>query len=79
MIVPRLLARFVSSFCARSGDSRSSGLITSRMMLVATASSEPSCPTSLAEQHLDDAHIDVLLEQMRRERVPQRVRRDPLR
>jgi hypothetical protein len=30
------------------------------------------------EQHLNDADIDVLLEQMGREAVAQRVRRDPL-
>src|SRR5919201_7100628 len=30
------------------------------------------------EQHLDDADVDLLLEQMRREAVPQRVQRDAL-
>ena len=33
----------------------------------------------VAEQDLDDAHVDVVLEQVRREGVPERVRRDPLR
>ena len=32
----------------------------------------------MAEQHLDHPDVDVLLEQMRGEAVPERVRRDPL-
>src|SRR5215831_16479501 len=32
----------------------------------------------MTEQDLDDAHIDAVLQQMRSEAVPQRVRPDPL-
>ena len=64
----------------RSGVSRSSGLITARMRLGGDVGIERGrVELGVAEQDLDDADVDVLLQQMRGEAVAQRVRRHPLR
>ena len=50
--------------------------MTARSTLVATCSA-PSSPTCVSEQHLDHAHVDAVLQQVRGKRVPQGVRRHP--
>ena len=61
------------------GASCSSGLVTSRMRLDGDVGVERRRVELLVpEQHLDHADVDLLLEQMGGEAVPQRVQRDAL-
>jgi hypothetical protein len=60
-----------------SGVSRSSGLMTSRMRLVATWVWRAVVSSLACEQDLNHANVDVLLQQMGSEAVAQRVRRHP--
>ena len=62
-----------------SGVSRSSGLITARIILVATWGIQRGrLELSVPEQHLDQADVDVLFEQVSGKAVPEGVRCHPL-
>ena len=62
-----------------SGASRSSGLVTAADRGVGDAGvKRGGVELGVAEQHLDDADVGVLLQQVGGEAVPQRVRRHPL-
>ena len=61
------------------GASRSSGLVTARIVRTGNAGvKRRGVELGMAEQRLDHADIDALLEQVRGEAVPQRVRRHAL-
>ena len=59
-------------------ETASAKLVTSRIVLRATRVDRRCVELPVAEQRLDDADIDLLLQKMRGEAVPQRVHGDAL-
>src|SRR5271154_6627407 len=73
-----LLAASFTGIWGKFRLSRSNGLVTSRIVLMATRVERGGVELGVPEQNLDHANVDVLFEQMRGEAVPQSMRRDTL-